>query len=34
MYKSVIHVQSCCFTNLNPLLSAILVDVAVAVNVG
>ena len=34
MKKSVLHVQSCCFTNLNPLLFAILVDVAVAVNVG
>ena len=27
--KSVIHVQSCCFTNRNPLLFAVLVYVAV-----
>ena len=29
--KSVMHVQSCCFANLSPLLFAILVAVAVVV---
>ena len=29
--KSVMHVQSCCFANLELLLSAVLVDVAVVV---
>ena len=29
--KSVMHVQSCCLANLNPLFCAVLVDVAVVV---